>query len=155
MRKFSIRLIMILSMAQPAHAALELRSDLFFSSLLRSGQEVLFRSHNSLFFGSSYLKFGVVGLYEPMHSYLTDSGAGVGMKVGETQFVVLGAGYLHRKFEDVYGAEGAFGMVMYGYQFNDYFSISVPVIYKQFSNGDLESRSIIDVHPLFGLRWTL
>lgn len=132
-------------------ALLEIRSDFFSSLLVGGSSDLLIRSNNSILVGGEGFSFGANYLYDPLHSYVTDSGYGGAIKFGEQKFFQLSGGYFERKYKSLKG-KGFYATAVLGWQWSEHFSVSIPIIAKRITNGGLDKRWIIDMIPYLGLR---
>ncbi|MDX2470983.1 MAG: hypothetical protein QNL04_10455 [SAR324 cluster bacterium] len=117
-------------------------------------EEVSLYTHSYAFVGSDSFRFGAVQIIETPHDYLTDKISAVGVRFGGDRYLEIAVGRFTRTFNES-RATGSGTIIQYGGLVNDWCSISLPIVIKKITAGDLRNRTLIEATPQIGIRFGL
>jgi hypothetical protein len=149
--KFFLLFIILFFQVEKTFAYLEIRSNFYTSYLLTSTSDFLFRSYTGLYIGGNAFAIGAVYLYDPLHDYVTDTGYGGALRIGDKTYVEFSGGYFERKYENLKGT-GYFVSMIPGFDISNNFGFTLPLIAKKIDGGELDKRWIINVVPFISWR---
>ena len=117
-------------------------------------EEVSLYSHSYAFIGGDSFRFGAVQVLETPHSYLTDKITALGVRFGGDRYFEIAVGSFTRTFNEKQ-ATGSGTIIQYGGLINDWVTLSLPIIIKKITAGDLRNRTLIEATPQIGIRFSL
>ena len=114
-------------------------------------EEVSTYRHSYVFLGGDTIRIGMVQIHEAPHEYQTDHIEAVGLRFGGERYLEIAVGKYSRTFNGKIG-KGRATIIQYGGRINDWVTLSLPIVIKSITEGDLRNRRLIEAVPHLGIR---
>jgi len=115
--------------------------------------------NSRLLFGTEYFRLGPYAGLRTLAPQVIDTFYGGAIRIGNERYFELQAGLFERKFSqpgtsDLKG-KGLIANMIYGMHLSPHLGIDVVLSGKRIDSGSLDKRTIIDLIPLFTVRWDI
>ena len=136
---------------QNAAIAFELGVDGFVNA---NHEEISTYRHSYVFIGGDSVRIGAVQIHEAPHEYQTDHIDALGLRFGGDRFLEIAVGTYSRNFNGKIG-KGSATIIQYGGLVNEWVTLSLPIVIKSITEGDLTHRRLVEAVPHIGIRFGL
>jgi len=115
--------------------------------------------NSRLLFGAEYFRLGPYAGFRTLAPQVMDTSYGGAIRIGNESYFELQAGLFERSFtqpgtSDLKG-KGFIVNMIYGMHLSPHLGLDVVLSGKRIASGSLDKRTVVDLIPLFTVRWDI